>query len=78
MRFVPEAFFARHKHDKRFAELGEQRRRTEMVVILMEVLWRVVLRSSYIGLDVLTVTIVQLLCSFYLSLGQGNRKIDMG
>ena len=37
MRFVREAFFARHKHDKQFAELGEQQRRTEMIVILMEV-----------------------------------------
>ena len=53
---MPEAFFARHKHDKRFAELGEQRRRTEMVVILMEVPWRVVLRSSYIALDVAKLT----------------------
>ena len=51
MRFVREAFFARHKHDKQFAELGEQQRRTEMIVILMEVPWRVVLRSSYIALD---------------------------
>ena len=51
MRFSPEAFFARHKHDKRFAELGEQRRRTEMVVILMEAPWRVVLRSSHFQLD---------------------------
>ena len=41
MRFVREAFFARHKHDKQFAELGEQRRRTEMIVILLEVPWRV-------------------------------------
>ena len=56
MRFLPEAFFARHKHDKRFAELGEQRRRTEMIVILMEVPWRVVLRSSYIALDVAKLT----------------------
>ena len=59
MRFVPEAFFARHKHDKRFAELGEQQRFTEMVVILMEVPWRVVLRSSLIEWDVLNVMIVQ-------------------
>ena len=57
MRFVPEAFFARHKHDKRFAELGEQRRRTEMVVILMEVHWRVVLRSSYVQLDIMNVVV---------------------
>ena len=39
MRFVREAFFARHKHDKQFAAIGEQRRRTEMIVILMEVRW---------------------------------------
>ena len=37
MRFVREAFFTRHKHDKQFAAIGEQRRRTEMIVILMEV-----------------------------------------
>ena len=49
MRFVREAFFARHKHDKQFAELGEQQRRTEMIVILMEVLGCVVLRSSCIS-----------------------------
>ena len=59
MRFVREAFFARHKHDKQFAELGEQQRRTEMIVILMEVPWRVVLRSSLIEWDVLNVMIVQ-------------------
>ena len=41
MRFVREAFFARHKHDKQFAELGERRRRTEMIVILLEVPRRV-------------------------------------
>ena len=41
MRFAREAFFARHKHDKQFAELGERRRRTEMIVILLEVPWRV-------------------------------------
>ena len=41
MRFVRKAFFARHKHDKQFAALGERRRRTEMIVILMEVPWRV-------------------------------------
>ena len=56
---MPEAFFARHKHDKRFAELGEQRRCTEMVVILMEVPWRVVLRSSYIEQNVMNSMIVQ-------------------
>ena len=50
MRFVREAFFARHKHDKQFAELGEQRRRTEMIVILMEALWLVVPRSFCIVL----------------------------
>ena len=49
MRFVRKAFFARHKHDKQFAELGEQQRRTEMIVILMEVLGCVVLRSSCIS-----------------------------
>ena len=49
MRFVREAFFARHKHDKQFAELGEQQRRTEMIVILMEVPKSVALRSSCIS-----------------------------
>ena len=52
MRFAREAFFARHKHDKQFAELGEQQRRTEMIVILMEVLGCAVLRQFlYIELD---------------------------
>ena len=55
MSFAREAFFARHKHDKQFAELGERRRRTEMIVILLEVPWRVVLRTSFVnsGMDVM-------------------------
>ena len=31
-----EAFLLRHKHDKRFAALGERRRRTEIFAMLVE------------------------------------------
>ena len=67
MRFAREAFFARHKHDKQFAELGEQRRRTEMIVILMEAPWRVVSRNFQIEMDFINVTIIQHPSSLYLS-----------
>ena len=52
MRFVREAFFARHKHDKQFAAIGEKRRRTEMIVILVEVHWCVV-QFVHSGMDII-------------------------